>query len=265
MQLIIPALNEERRLPSTLRALRAYVLAASEGVGPVEVIVVDNASTDATAAVARSFDSSAMTVRVVSCAKRGKGAAVRAGIAETDADIVAFMDADGATELPALVAAVALIDGGADVAVASRALPASITWERHSRVRSTGAALYRRLTRAVVPSVVDTQCGFKVFRGDLARSVFSETTSTGFSFDVEVLARSAARGADMVEFPVMWLDVPGSTFVPSRHGATSFVELLAIALRMRRLRRSEPDQRVLRLPLKEPVPAPSAIPLAAES
>jgi dolichyl-phosphate beta-glucosyltransferase len=265
MQLIIPALNEERRLPSTLRALRAYVLAACEGVGPVEVIVVDNASTDATADVARSLDSPAMTVRVVTCAQRGKGAAVRAGIAATDADIVAFMDADGATELPALVAAVSLIEGGADVAVASRALPASVTWDRHSRIRAAGAAIYRRGTHAVVPSVVDTQCGFKVFRGDLARSVFDETVSSGFSFDVEVLARCAARGVEVVEFPVMWQDVPGSTFIASRHGASSFVELLAIGLRMRRLRRSEAHPQVTRLPLAETVPAPPQIQLAAES
>ena len=265
MQLIIPAFNEERRLPTTLRSLRAYVLAACEGVGPVEVIVVDNASTDDTAEVARGFDSPAMVVRVVTCSKRGKGAAVRAGMAATDADIVAFMDADGATELPALVEAVSLIEAGADVAVASRALPGSVTWERHSRVRAKGAALYRRLTQAVVPSVVDTQCGFKVFRGDLARSVFDQTGSTGFSFDVEVLARCAARGLEVVEFPVMWTDVPGSTFVPSRHGASSFVELLAIAVRMRRLRRSQSDQRVTLLPLVESIPAPSPLPLAAES
>jgi dolichyl-phosphate beta-glucosyltransferase len=264
MQLIIPALNEEHRLPSTLRALRAYVLAACEGVGVVEVIVVDNASTDATAEVALGFDSPAMGVRVLTCAERGKGAAVRAGIAATDADLVAFMDADGATELPALVEAMRLIEGGADVAVASRALPASVTWERHSRIRAAGARLYRRLTRAVVPDVVDTQCGFKVFRGDLARAVFGETVSTGFSFDVEVLARCVARGVEVVEFPVMWIDVPGSTFVPSRHGASSFVELLAIVVRMRRLR-SESGQQVTRLPVKQPAPAPAQIPLAAES
>ena len=76
-----------------------YALAATEGAGPIDVIVVDNASTDATAAVARQFDSPAMPVRVVRCDRRGKGAAVRAGVAATTAERIGFMDADGATDL----------------------------------------------------------------------------------------------------------------------------------------------------------------------
>ena len=140
-----------------------------------------------------------MPVRVVYCAVRGKGAAVRAGISVTDADVVGFMDADGATSLNALTAAMHVIEAGAHVAVASRAVPESITWERHSRVRAMGASAYRRLTRTMVPGVFDTQCGFKLFRGDLAREVFSATRTRGFSFDVEVLARCAASGGRLVE------------------------------------------------------------------
>ena len=133
-----PGFQRGGRLPDTLRALRAYVLAATEGAGPIDVIVVDNASTDATAAVARQFDSPAMPVRVVRCERRGKGAAVRAGVAATTADAVGFMDADGATDLAALADAVLLLDSGADVAIGSRAVPGSVTIERHSRVRALG-------------------------------------------------------------------------------------------------------------------------------
>ncbi len=248
MQLIIPAFNEEGRLPDTLRALRTYVLAATDGPGPVDVIVVDNASTDRTAEVAGRLDSAALPVRVIHCARRGKGAAVSAGVAASDADIVAFMDADGATELSALAAGVNIIEAGGDVAVASRALPDSITYERHSRIRELGAGVYRRMTRSVVPDVVDTQCGFKVFRGDLAREVFAGTRTSGFSFDVEVLGRCSAMGAKIVEFPVTWVDVPGSSFTPARHGVSSFVQLADIAWRMRRAQadrmpRVSPDRR----------------------
>jgi dolichyl-phosphate beta-glucosyltransferase len=238
MQLIIPAFNEERRLPGTLRALRAYVLAASEGVGAVDVIVVDNASTDATAETARSFDSAAMPVRVIHCGRHGKGAAVRAGIAATTGDRVAFMDADGATHLDALVVAGKLLDDGVDVAIGSRALDASITIERHSKLREVGASAYRSLTRTVARGIADTQCGFKVMRGDLAREVFAATRCDGFSFDVEVIGRFQRRGARVEEFPVVWVDVPGSTFVPARHGLASFAELGAIGWRLRGVQES---------------------------
>ncbi len=233
MQLIIPALDEERRLPPTLAALQAFVVTAAEALGPVEVVVVDNASTDSTAEVARSFDVSTMPVRVVHCPVRGKGAAVRAGVAATTHDRVAFMDADGATHLDALVDADRLLDAGADLAIGSRALAESVTVERHSKVRTVGAGVYRDLTRRVAPGITDTQCGFKMMRGDLAREVFPQLRCRGFSFDVELVGRFQRAGARVVEFPVVWVDKPGSTFVPARHGVASFVELGSIAWRLR--------------------------------
>ncbi len=234
MQLIIPAYNEQARLPHTLAALRTYLLSARESAGPVEVIVVDNASTDDTAEVARAASSKAMPVRVVACETKGKGAAVRAGMAYTTADVVGFMDADCATDLVALVEGNRLLAAGADVAIASRAVAGSITTERHSRARAWGAALYRRCTQRIAPGIADTQCGFKLFRGDLARRVFADTGSDGFSFDVEVLGRAQRRGARIVEFPAVWEDVPGSTFVPMWHGASTFWELAMIARKLRR-------------------------------
>ncbi len=235
MQLVIPALNEERRLPATLRALRSYVLAAREGASAVDVIVVDNASTDRTRDVARRFDSPAMPVRVVHCAARGKGAAVKAGIAATTGDRVAFMDADGATHLDALVCAERLLDDGVDLAIGSRALDDSVTFERHSKVRAAGASAYRDLTRRVARGISDTQCGFKMMSGDLAREVFAAVRCQGFSFDVEVVGRFQRFGARVEEFPVVWVDKPGSTFVPARHGFASFLELGSIAWRLRLL------------------------------
>jgi dolichyl-phosphate beta-glucosyltransferase len=236
MQLIIPAYNEAARLPRTLEALRAHVLGAAESVGFLSVLVVDNNSVDGTADVALAASTPLLPVQVLHCAEQGKGAAVRAGVAAGDADVVVFMDADGATDLGALLDAARLLEAGADVAVGSRALPGSVTWERHTRARAVGAHAYRRLTRSIVPGIVDTQCGFKAFRGDLAREVFAATRTRGFSFDVEVLARCHAAGARVVEFPVTWVDVPGSTFVPARHGASSFLQLADIALRMRAVR-----------------------------
>lgn len=256
MQLVIPARNEAARLPRTLDALRAHVLAAGETPDAIEVIVVDNGSTDETARLARAASTPAMPVRVVSCPIPGKGAAVREGMRRTTADVVAFMDADGATHLEALVDGMRVIRAGADVAVGSRAVPGSVTTERHSFARVLGARLYRRCTRQVAPGIADTQCGFKIFRGSLARAVFGDLVTTGFSFDVEVLARAQRRGARVVEFPVTWDDVPGSTFMPISHGASSFWELARIAHRVRTT--SDTAEVTILTPRPAPALAPAA-------
>jgi len=249
LQIVIPAYNEELRLPRTLRELRRFVRDHRARLGAVEILVVDNASTDATAEVARSADSAALPVRVLSCSIRGKGAAVAAGIAATDADVVAFMDADGATHLDALLESTRLMALGFDVAIGSRAASGSDTAARHSRLRESGARRYRSLTARIVPGIGDTQCGFKVLRGDLARTVFAELGTVGFSFDVELLARLQRGGSQIVEFPVQWADVPGSTFEPLRHGAGAFLNLALIAWQLRTVPAGRPAVATLRQPL----------------
>lgn len=261
IQIVVPALNEAQRLPLTLRELRRHVLASRSLLGPVEVIVVDNGSTDETASVARAADSPAMPVRVVPGPVPGKGAAVRAGVAATDADIVGFMDADGATRMDALDEAWRLLAVGADVAIGSRAVAGSETDVRHQRVRERGAQLYRSCSARVVPGIRDTQCGFKVMRGDLARSLFADLRTTGFAFDVELLARARARGAAISEFPVVWADVPGSTFSPARHGLGSFLSLVAISWWLRRERSAAPAGVIGADPVLELAPPPTALEL----
>jgi dolichyl-phosphate beta-glucosyltransferase len=258
VQLIIPAYNEEGRLPATLKSLRAYALSTAElPRPPLEVLVVDNASTDGTAAVAAAMDSPAMPVRVVRCDVRGKGAAVRAGVAATSSDVVGFMDADGATAFDAFESAAALLGSGADVVIGSRSAEGARTETRHTWVRSVGAALYRRGAAMIVPGIGDTQCGFKILRGDLARDVFAACGTSGFSFDVELLARCREQRATVVEFPVVWADVPGSTFSPLRHGLRSFADLVAIAWRLWR----RPTVRTAPVtPLRVDVPARTSQP-----
>jgi hypothetical protein len=219
-----------------LSVLREFVSSGVLAV-PLECIVVDNGSHDATSDVARASSSPELPVRVVQCDERGKGAAVRAGVAVTDADIVGFMDADGATDLHALVQAVALLSGFADVAVGSRAVDGAEVTARHSSVRTWGAAVFRGLAGKIVPDVRDTQCGLKVMRGQVARELFDHVTLTGFTFDVELLALAQQRALRVVEFPVVWCDIPGSTFTPARHGLVSFVDLARVAWRMRAARK----------------------------
>jgi dolichyl-phosphate beta-glucosyltransferase len=238
LQLVVPAFNESARLPSTLELLATWLRDNAPAWGPVEVVVVDNASTDGTADVALGLTTPQLPITVMECPRPGKGAAVRAGMLTTTADLVGFVDADGATSFEALATAVSLITGGADVAIGSRAVTGSVTMTRHSALRERGAAVYRWSTGRLVPGIRDTQCGFKIFRGALARAVWAHTRIDGFAFDVEVLGQARLRGATIAEFPVTWVDVPGSTFSPARHGVESFRELAAIGLILRRASRT---------------------------
>lgn len=227
IELVLPAFNEEGRLPTTIQSLR-NTLAGGELEGSLRVIVVDNASTDRTGEVAIAENSATLPVELVSCQIRGKGAAVQAGIARTTADIVGFMDADGATSLDALGRSLRLLALGAGAAIASRGLPDSVTMVRTSMMRAVGAQAYRSWARRIVPGISDTQCGFKLMHGDLARRIFPQLVTRGFSFDVELLARLQREDVHIAEFGVTWVDVPGSTFSPARHGWESFAELAMI-------------------------------------
>lgn len=224
LSIVVPVYNEERRLPVTLLGLTE---ALAELPMTAEVLVVDNGSTD------RGVDLVAahrgpVPVRVIGCAERGKGAAVRAGVLDTTGPYVGFCDADLATDLAALPATLAQLEAGINVVVGSRAHPDSIVQARHSLARRAGANAFRASVRRLVPGISDTQCGYKFFDRRTADAIFRPLRTFGFAFDVELLARAQQIGAVIAELPVRWTDVPGSTFSPVRDGYDSFAALLRI-------------------------------------
>jgi dolichyl-phosphate beta-glucosyltransferase len=218
LTVVVPALNEERRLPTTLAgltdALGRLALAS-------EIVVVDNGSSDGTAEVVRAHRG----VRLLHCPTRGKGAAVRMGVLATEGAYVGFCDADLATGTEAIIPALAYLGAGVNVVIGSRAHPKSEVWARHSVVRRAGAWAFRRSVQRVVPGIADTQCGFKFFDRATATALFSPLRTTGFVFDVELLARAQRAGAVIAEVPVTWTDKPGSSFNPARDGIISFTTL----------------------------------------
>jgi glycosyltransferase involved in cell wall biosynthesis len=217
LSVVVPVYNEERRLPGSLVGLGL----ALRGLA-AEVIVVDNGSTDRTAEVVRD---QGFPVRLLDCPDRGKGAAVRAGVLAAHGRFVGFCDADLAASVDALPGVLRRLRLGTDVVVGSRAHPGSEVRARHSVLRELGAWAFRRAVRSLVPGVGDTQCGFKFFAHDVAVAAFEPLRTTGFTFDVEVLARVQRLGAVIEEVPVRWIDVAGSTFDPFRHGVRSFADL----------------------------------------
>lgn len=194
----------------------------------VAIVVVDSASTDNTAAIVRHWPRGTVPVRLVTCARPGKGAAVQAGLLATTAPYVGFCDADMATDLAGLDTALALLAAGQPMIIGSRSHPESEVEDRHSLIRRTGAAAFRAMASRVTPGVGDTQCGFKFFAGPLARLAAAGLTCTGFAFDIELIARCRLLGAEPIEIPVRWRDVGGSTFSVRRHSIAAFVEVAAI-------------------------------------
>jgi dolichyl-phosphate beta-glucosyltransferase len=209
LSLIIPAFNEEARIGPTLGACLEYCHRTARRV---EVIVVDDGSLDRTSTVVNSFASSHPEVRLIRLAEnQGKGQAVRSGVVNAQGTRILFADADGATPISELESLEAALDGGADVAIGSRALQdhsvkINARWYR----RAIGRIFHGLVELLTVPGVKDTQCGFKLFRGTVAHDLFSRMRVRGFSFDVEVLMMAQRGGYRIAEVPVNWTHQPGS-------------------------------------------------------
>jgi dolichyl-phosphate beta-glucosyltransferase len=225
LTVVIPAYNEVQRLASTLHEVQA----ATSGRA-VEVIVVDDGSTDGTAEVAEAT-LDARVDRVVRLAvNSGKGAAVRAGVLVSTGDAVLYMDADLATDLGALPRFVAALDH-ADVVVGSRTLPDAVVRDG-TRDRAVMAWVFNRIVRVSTGlEIRDTQCGFKALRGGVARELFALARCDRFAFDVEILLLARRLGLEVVEMPVDWTAVEGSSVRRVVDSLQAAVDVLRISAR----------------------------------
>ncbi len=233
LEIVVPVLNEEHRLPATLDELVAYLptLPLSS-----HVIVVDNGSVDATDEVVDRFASDGVPVDVVGCRTPGKGAAVRAGMARTTARWVGYCDADLSTPIPTIAEALHQLDRGFHVVMASRRCTgASYLVDQPAR-RRAASRLFHVATRPLVGRVADTQCGFKFFHGPTARELFRACELNGFTFDVEVVARAQRAGLRMIEVPVAWTHCEGSTLGIARESVRVAREVVDVHRALRQAR-----------------------------
>jgi dolichyl-phosphate beta-glucosyltransferase len=200
---VLPAFCEEERVADSVARVRE----ALDDLD-LEILVVDDGSTDATAA--RAAAAGARVIRLER--NRGKGAAVRAGMLAAAGRTVAFTDVDLAYAPAQLRVLVAAVEDGWDVAVGNRWHPASAAVARPSIVRRASSRLFNLLTTAVLLGQYrDTQCGCKAFRSDVARVVFGRTRLDGFAFDVEVLHLVERYRLSLTEVPVQVSDGGPST------------------------------------------------------
>jgi dolichyl-phosphate beta-glucosyltransferase len=228
---IIPAYNEAARVPTYLKEIQAYFEGRDESY---EVIVVDDGSQDGTADRVREVAAGRPGVTVHALDRnRGKGHAVRAGMARAVGALRLMADADGATPITEVARLEAAVAAGADLAVGSRVLedPSVIRRVRVHRQLS-GHVFNFLLRRLGVAPVLDTQCGFKLFRGAVAAALFPQVTTDGFGFDVELLMLAARRGFRVAEVAVNWADQPGSKVRVLREGPRMLYEVLAARRRL---------------------------------
>jgi dolichyl-phosphate beta-glucosyltransferase len=212
LSVVIPAYNEATRIERTLDRTVAFLDGRD---GSWEVVVADDGSRDETAAIVQRYirTHGDAAVRLVALPRnRGKGAALRAGVAATRGARVLLMDADLATPIEELEALSRALDGGYKLATGSRAVATSNVTRPQSPLRVLlGRAGNLWIRSLAVPGVHDTQCGFKLFDGDVARDLFARCREDRFGIDIEVLCLARRRlGLDIAEIGVRWEHQEGS-------------------------------------------------------
>jgi dolichyl-phosphate beta-glucosyltransferase len=235
LTVIVPAYNEERRIGPTLVALESFLHARGE---TYEVLVVDDGSRDATASLVTEFAGAHPAFALVQLpANRGKGAAVREGFARSRGRRLLFTDADLSTPLEELEAMDRVLADGADVVIASRALRESRLEIRQAWYREQMGKAFNRFVRLLTGIPFrDTQCGFKLLRGEAARALAAQMREDGFSFDVELILLARRRGLTVRELPVRWRNDPGSRVSALRDSSAMLVSLARILRRTGRYR-----------------------------
>lgn len=230
LSLVVPAYNEASRLPRTLGPVCAYLERHHPGF---ELIVVDDGSVDGTTDAARAALGERPGSRVVTLERnRGKGAAVRAGVLVASGERILFSDADFSTPIEEETKLARALDGGADVAIGSRAHPGSRITVAQGRVRQSMGRIFNVFVRGVgLSRFHDTQCGFKMFTREAARSVFPRAHIDGFAFDVEILLLATRAGLRIEEVPVEWRNDPASRLNMLLDSARMVWELLRIRTR----------------------------------
>ncbi len=227
LSLVIPAYNEEARLPASLARVSDYLSSRGE---PYEVLVVVNGSRDRTADVARAAARRDPCITVIETPRRGKGLAVKLGVLRARGERIVFCDADLSTPIDEAVALADHLDGHFQVVIASReGIGSHRIGEPYSR--HLMGRVFNALVRIVaVPGIQDTQCGFKAFTRASARDVFSRQTIDGFGFDVELLYVARRRGYRVKEVPVTWVYAASSRVDPLKDTLRMIGDVLRVRL-----------------------------------
>ncbi|MBI1833825.1 MAG: glycosyltransferase family 2 protein [Candidatus Andersenbacteria bacterium] len=207
VSLIIPAYNEEKRLPAFLNTVLTYERQHADQIH--EVIIVDDGSTDTTSQQVQKRINGSQPVKLLTLSQnRGKGGAIQAGIEAATGDVVVFTDADGATpitELPKMITALQ----SADVAVGNRWMSGAHV-HKSTTLRHFAGWVYKTYMSLFGLGEIDTMCGFKGYKLSIARDLFSNLLEKRWLFDTEVAYKAVRRKYVIKNFPIEWESKPGS-------------------------------------------------------
>jgi glycosyltransferase involved in cell wall biosynthesis len=223
--IIIPAYNEENRLPSTLEQLFRFL---EKQPFASEIIVVENGSNDRTFEIAQQFANGQENVHVLHNEQRGKGKAIRRGVLAARGEYIFLCDADLSMPVEEIRKFIPPQLENFDIAIASREAPGSVRYNEPYYRHFTGRVFNTLIRLLVLPRLQDTQCGFKCIRAQVARDIFPYQTLTGWAFDVELLYIARHHGYQIVEIPIHWYFNADSKISVFRDSLRMFLDLLRI-------------------------------------
>ncbi len=226
LSIIIPSFNEEQRLPASLEKIADYIRNKRPNT---EVLVVDDGSSDRTAAVAESWRDHIPGLRVIANgSNRGKGFSVRHGSLEAQGDVVLFTDADLSAPIEEAEKLLAALQS-CDMAIGSRAMDRKLIEVHESRFREFAGIVFNRIVRVILwLPFVDTQCGFKAFRRKRCRIIFEQQTIERFGFDPELLYLARHHGLSIKEVPVRWAHSPATKVSMMKDSVQMFADVFII-------------------------------------
>lgn len=245
LSLVIPAFNEQARLPALLAVLAdsAAAAVAAAGLELLETVIVDDGSTDRTREMLSAAQADDPKLKPVFDLTRnsGKGAAFAAGARRAEGDYVLLVDVDLSTPLDELPKLTQAIDAGADVVIGSRAIEGAVVERGPAHRKWLGKAFNGTVRALTGLAVHDTQCGFKLMPARVARRLVEGQECPGFAFDVELLMRADAAGLSIVEVPVLYLHDSRSSVRVASASLEMLKDVCGLAVRLR-LRGAAPSR-----------------------
>jgi len=238
LSVVIPVYNEERRLGKTLARLGDYFTAQSY---TSEILVVDDGSSDRTVETAQGIGLNERLRVIRHEVNRGKGAAVRTGMAAAQGQFALFTDADLSTPVEEVENFWPQFKAGYDVVIASRGLPESRIEVHQNKIRETMGRTFNLFVRLlVVPGIHDTQCGFKMFSRRAVEDLFPRCQLDGWAFDVELLALAQSLGYRVAEVPVRWINSPDTRLKALSASTQMLFDLFRLRRRFKRNPKANP-------------------------